>query len=169
MPYCPSTLQDHLHSKTFMFMSFLIAKFMSHMAAALQFLHRRKIIHKDIKPSNILCNYAPKDKAYAAHWWLTDFGSVSNKAAKAGHYPRAAGPKPSILGKDSTTRTTTKSLVDSAALRGSRVNIKLESDILTEKSYNVSGRESRVNRKRITCRHNLQIPCPRVQTILHDK
>ncbi len=41
-----------------------------------------------------------------------------NKAANANHYPRAAGP---ILGYDS--RTTTKSLVDSAALRGSRVKM----------------------------------------------
>ena len=44
-----------------------------------------------------------------------------NKAANAVHYPRAADP---ILGYDSR-KTTTKSLVDSAALRGSRVKMSV--------------------------------------------
>ena len=47
---------------------------------------------------------------------------MQNKAAKADHYPLPAGP---ILGHDWIKSTTTRSLVDSAALPGSRVIINL--------------------------------------------
>jgi serine/threonine protein kinase len=72
MPLCKSNLSEYLDKTKFSFLK--IRKFLLQITDALKYLRDEKMIHKDVKPSNILVESPHKVV-------LADFGMMSKNGA----------------------------------------------------------------------------------------
>ena len=62
----------------------VVSKLLTQMLCALQFLHSKRLMHMDVKPSNIMHD--------ASGFWLADFGSVTREGSNTEHITMAYVP-----------------------------------------------------------------------------